>query len=240
MVANQISKLLILLLIFCCQHSLFADNLETAKALYEKGGKDYDIAILSDALNLLRQVPQGSEYEHLLQQGIILKRIHFIYYVEGNKKKSKEFGNRAIQIFSEALKYNPKSLEAIAHRGMIYQTFATFGWRSGAKFGPKSKKDIDAVEALDSKHFLYRFMQAITYLESPKFVGGDTKKAIESFASLGKAYPDNEDIQVHLARAYFKNKQYRDAFEIVGKVIENNPKTLFAKRLEKEVKKKLK
>jgi len=237
---TQIPKLLIILLLLCFQPSLLADDLETAKTLYENGTQNYDVSTLNDALNILKRIPEGKEYEYLLQQGLILKRIHFIYYVEGNKKKSRELGNLAVKKNSEALKYKPQSLKAIAYRGMIYQIFATFGWRSGAKFGRKSKKEMGIVKALNPKHFLYRFMEAFAYLESPKFVGGDTGKAVEAFISLRKDYPDNEDVQVYLARAYFKEKQYQNSFEIVKQIIEHNPQNLFAHKLEKDVQKKLK
>lgn len=83
-------------------------------------------------------------------------------------------------------------------------------------------------------------MDALPYLEAHKFVGGDTEKALKAFIDLRKDYPDNEDVQVYLARAYFKRKQYQDAGVIVQQVREHNPQNLFARKLEQEVQKKLK
>ena len=62
----QIFRLLILLVsILCVQQNLLADNLETAKSRYETGKQNYNVSTLEDALNLVKQIPTGKEYEYL-------------------------------------------------------------------------------------------------------------------------------------------------------------------------------
>ncbi|MBU0529713.1 hypothetical protein KKF86_08170 [bacterium] len=237
---NRIFKLMeLLLIVFFLQQSLFANNSETIKTLYEKGKNNYDIAALNSALNILRVIPENKNYGYLLQEGIILQRIHFIHYVEGDKKKSTEFGNRAVEVFTKAIKSNPDSLEAIAYRGMVYQLLSGFSWINGAKYGPKAQMDLKTIKELNSEHFLSRFMDAVAFLESPGFFGGDTKKALQAFIELNKDFPDNEDVQVYLARAYYKEKNYHQGFEIIKDVLKGNAQNLFAQQVKKEIDKKL-
>ncbi len=49
-----IFKLLIpIALMFCLHQNLSANNLKSAKVLYEKGTKNYDLSLLNEAYNML-------------------------------------------------------------------------------------------------------------------------------------------------------------------------------------------
>lgn len=239
-VVYYIFKLLIaMVLMFYFHQDLLATNLDSAKVFYEKGAKNYDLSILNEAYNMLQQIPEGREYDHFFLQGLCLYRMHFIYFVKGDNKKSEDFGKRVVKAFGEALKYNPDSIETIARRGMVYQVLSGFSWLKGAKYGPKAQKDLKTVKKLDSEHFLSRFMDAVAYLESPGFFGGDTKKSLKAFIDLYKDFPNNEDVQVYLARAHYKEKKYQDGLKIIKEVVQNNSQNLFAQKLKKEIEKKL-
>ena len=208
--AYYIFKLLVpMALMFCLYQNLSANNLKSAKVLYEKGTKNYDLSLLNKAYNMLQQIPEGKEYAYLFLQGLCLRRMHFIYFVKGDKKKSEDFGKWALKAFCEALKYSPGSIEVIAHRGMVYQILSNFNWLNGAKYGPKAQEDLKTIKELDSEHSMSRFMDAVAYLESPGFFGGNIKKALKAFIELDKDFPDNEDVQIYLAKAYYKEKVSR-------------------------------
>ncbi|MEW6041827.1 MAG: tetratricopeptide repeat protein [Elusimicrobiota bacterium] len=228
-----------LVLLFCPVRASYTSDLDTVKTIYEKGVKNYDISLLNQAYSLLQQIPTGKEYEYFFLRGLCLRRIHFIYFLNGDKRKSDDLGKLAVKNFSEALNYIPNSIEAIAHRGMVYQILSGFSWFKGAEYGPKAQADLKTIKELDSEHFLSRFMNAIAYLESLRFFGGDTKKALKAFVNLAEDFPDDEDVLVYLARAYYKEEKHQNGLEIINRILANDPQNLFAQKIKKDIERRM-
>ncbi|MBN2381042.1 tetratricopeptide repeat protein [candidate division WOR-3 bacterium] len=211
-----------------------AGNLQQAGSLYEQGTRNYNITTLKSALSLLTEIESGQEFDFYLLQGKCYARIQLVYKIKDNVSSSETYGKKSLEALEKAIDIAPNSIEVWAAHSIALQNLTGLGTAYGMKYGPMLSQGMNQLKKLDPDHFCTRFVDGVWKLRAPLMFGGDRKKALETFSTLHKSYPDDEDVSLNLAVAYIENNLESKARILVASVLGTNPNNLWAAKLTEE------
>lgn len=232
-----VKSFLVVFLLFPALPS-FACDLDEAIKFYENAFDSYDINQLEMVLACLDgENNHEDDDDILLLKGEVTARLTFFYTVQRDKKKIKEWGKKSVEFFNTYLEKKPDSIKARGIRCLAYQNLASVSWNMGAVYGSRSGGELKDLKKKHPEQFLTNYIEAIMFLETPPFFGGNLKKGLDAFISLQKEYPDKQDVQVYLAYAYSKNKNDNEAMQVIEDVLKANPKNLFAVNIAADIEK---
>ncbi|MEW6606394.1 MAG: hypothetical protein AB1414_02910 [bacterium] len=207
------------------------------KRLLEKGRWKYDEDILENAILIFQYMikEEDSNYLYYYYLAYAYERLILINDIEDKKDKSEDYAKKALHIIERSIQLNDNFPESHYILARIQIRLAKVSWLMGARYGPKIGKERDRVLELNSNSPQASLLLALTYLETPRFFGGNVNKAIEKLEEIIKLNPMFDEAYIHLSQAYKRKRWYDKEKEILEKALKINPYNLYARKILKKV-----
>jgi hypothetical protein len=205
---------------------------DSTRALFEQGIATWDSTLLRNAfVQSTRETPLSD----FLFKATCLWRIQVLFYIDGSRREMISTGKLALEMLDSAANHREDAYRVAARRANVCMILASAGITNGTIYGPRIAKYLEEMQKINAKGFDTRFIDAVSLLEKPSFVGGDPKLAQIRLQELYNDFSDSAAVAINLARAMIKNKQKAEARNVLDQVLRKDPANRWAMRVRKEV-----
>jgi hypothetical protein len=213
----------------------YALDLKVLREMYATAERAWDRAGLEACLSALSGPGKETGYEYLVLRGECLYRLALLGWVDGDAARTNAHAERAIAAFDLAARERKEAIEAISGHALVCQLLAGMDWSAGARYGPRITTDLDRLKAMAPAHVSTRYLQALAWLETPAFFGGDPKRAEAELRTLSAENPGDDDTLVNHARAMAQCGQASQAVRQLEAIVARNPANRLAQKYLREI-----
>jgi tetratricopeptide (TPR) repeat protein len=198
-----------------------ADKIAEAEPFYEARE---DLTRARTAVSILRQA-HAADYGNFEAAWKLARATFSVGDRTDNETEWDDMFREGIEAGKAAVQLQPNKPEGHFWLGANYGGRAAHSTLSNFSSFQDIKGEMDAVLKLDESYQGYSAYLGLgrLYLQAPKVMGGDIKKAIEYLEKGIKLNPNNTVMRFHLAEAYEVEKRNGDAKKQIESVISTTP-----------------